>query len=102
MTRRRRKPYDPLHHSRRAQTAKAAMFRIYGHTCWICNHPGAHQADLIIPRATAPQQAITPHAYRPAHGGGRPDNPCPTCGRRCNQERGTAPAVTIWRPRLQW
>ena len=102
MGRPRTKPYDPLHHSRRAIAAKQAMFATLGHTCWICGPPGARQADLVIPRAVAPHQPIHPGAYRPSHGGGRPDNPCPTCGRKCNQERGTRPVDAMWRPRLDW
>lgn len=93
------KRYDPLHHSYRARQAKRRMFHLYGRTCHLCGHGGAGEADLIIPRAKAPYQIISPHIYRPAHGS---NSRCPTCDRCCNQERGTKPVGEVWRPKLAW
>lgn len=87
-----------LHTDRRARKTKAIMFAIYGRTCHLCGHDGATDADLLIPQSVAPDQPLTPHAYRPAHG----VRGCPTCGRKCNQERGARPVNTMWTPRLEW
>jgi hypothetical protein len=98
----RSKPYDPLHHSRRARAAIRAMFAVRGDTCHLCGHRGAREADLLTPRAVAPHQPIHPGAYRPAHG---TSCRCPICGRACNQERGARPvqdAKTEWTPRISW
>lgn len=59
--------------------------------CWICGHSGARTADHVIPRATCFRQGLLhllddPANMRPAHGS---RNRCPTCGRHCNQDRGT-------------
>ena len=91
-------PADRLHTTRPARRAKATMWAMYGRTCWICGHDGATDADLVVPRAQAPHQPVSPQAYRPAHGVGG----CPTCGRRCNQERGTREQSAMWRPRIDW
>jgi hypothetical protein len=91
-------PGDRLHTTRPARRAKAAMFAALGRTCWICGHPGATDADLIVPRSIAPRQPVHPRAYRPAHG----VRGCPTCGRKCNQERGARPSERVWTPRVQW
>lgn len=92
--------YDPLHNSRRAHSAIRAMFAMYGTVCHLCGHEGASEADLLIPRAVAPDQPIHPGAYRPAHGGG--PRRCPTCGQACNQKRGSRPVMSMWSPRLEW
>lgn len=91
-------PGDRLHTHRRARMAKAAMFATLGRTCWLCGHDGATDADLIVPKSIAPDQPLDPRAYRPAHG----VRGCPTCGRKCNQERGAKPAGEMWRPRHEW
>lgn len=91
--------YDPLHHSRKARAAIRVMFATRGRTCHLCGHPGAAEADLIVPRSVAPHQPIHPDAYRPAHGTSRR---CQTCGRACNQERGAGPADKLWQPKIDW
>ena len=70
--------------------------------CGICGHGGARTADHIVSAKTWPKNPLTGRPLpgldelsnlRPAHGtmGGRqPDNPCPVCGRLCNQSRGAA------------
>ena len=91
-------PGDRLHTTRPARRAKAAMFATHGRVCHICGHDAATDADLVIPRAHAPHQPLHPNAYRPAHG----VRGCPTCGRKCNQERGTKPFDGMWKPRHDW
>ena len=71
--------------------------------CGICGHGGALTADHIVPDRAWPRDRATGRRLpgfdslanlRPAHGsmGGRqPNNPCPTCGRMCNQSRGDRP-----------
>lgn len=61
------------------------MFEMLGDVCHICGHPGAGEADHVIPLGVDPSQPISPFNMRPAHG---VNAPCPTCGRKCNQERG--------------
>ncbi len=80
------------------------MFAIYGDLCHICGHDGAHTADHLTPVSTEPDQPVDPHDMRPAHGtrGAAPPNPCPTCGRLCNQERGTKPLSALFKPALEW
>lgn len=85
--------------------ARAQMFAIYGHVCWICGHGGAGEADHLIAIAIDSDQPIDPHAMRPSHGS---NYPCPVCKGRagkprcCNQERGTKPVTSMFRPALDW
>ena len=51
--------------------------------CWLCGHDGADQVDDVVPKAKGGTSALA--NLRPAHG----TNPCPTCGVRCNQSRGS-------------
>jgi len=84
--------------------AKREMFALYGHTCHICGHEGALQADHLDPLAYDPEQPVDAESMRPAHGAAQAgsDNPCPTCGRRCNQERGKNISFTMFQPALTW
>lgn len=70
--------------------------------CHICLHPGARQVDHTPPRKTLVRLGLDPNNpryLRPAHGnGGNTRNPCPTCGRNCNQRKGTKSAVVEARP----
>ncbi len=88
------------------RTARQQMFALYGHRCHICGHGGAKQADHLTPISVDPGQPIDPHTMRPAHGAGDPkrglDNPCPRCGRRCNQERGARRTTQVFKPALRW
>lgn len=81
------------------RTARTQMFAIYGHTCHLCGHGGAGEADHLTPVSVDADQPIDPHAMRPAHGA---NAPCPTCGRKCNTERGNRDASTFYRPALDW
>lgn len=64
-------------------------FVLQSDICHLCGHPGARQADHLTPLSLGGDMT-DPENMAPAHGGGRPgtDNPCPTCGKRCNQKRG--------------
>lgn len=62
----------------------------YGDLCWLCGHGGATSADHVLPRSRGGSDAI--ENLRPAH-----HDPCPTCARRCNAQRGNKLRVT--RPR---
>lgn len=75
--------------------AKQRMHEIYGYTCHLCGHPGAGESDHLIPLAVWPDQPLDPELMRPAHGS---NYPCPVCGRRCNQERGTTPLGQVAPP----
>ncbi len=79
--------------------ARAQMFAIYGHTCHLCGHGGAGEADHLTPISADADQPIDPHAMRPAHGA---NSPCPTCGRKCNTERGARSVRMFYRPALDW
>ena len=79
--------------------AKAAMFAAYGDVCIHCGHPGAGEADHLTPLSVDPEQPVDYRTMRPSHGS---NYPCPTCERRCNQERGTKPISSVHRPKWEW
>ncbi len=79
--------------------ARALMFAIYGRVCVHCGHDGAGEADHLIPISVDSGQPIDPHGMRPSHGS---NYPCPTCRRRCNQERGARPIASTYVPVLNW
>lgn len=58
--------------------------------CIICGHRGADSVDHIVPIDTAPELAEDPDNMGPAH-----HEPCPTCGRRCNRDKGTRPLEEV-------
>lgn len=58
--------------------------------CWLCGHEAADQADHHPPLGVLEQLGLDPcdlRYLRPAHG----TRPCPTCGIRCNQAKGSRP-----------
>lgn len=70
--------------------------------CGLCGHGGARTTDHLIPPDRWPTDAYgrklpgfdEPGNLQPAHGtmGNKPPhNPCPICGRLCNQSRGNTP-----------
>lgn len=87
------------HHSaaRPARRAREQMFAIYGTVCHLCGHDGADSADHLVPISVWPDQPVDPHGMRPAH-----YLPCPTCGRRCNSERGARVPAEPLRTSEQW
>lgn len=62
----------------------ALTLSTYGTTCHLCHHPSADSADHVVPRSAGGRDALA--NLRPVHW-----RPCPTCGRRCNQQRGATP-----------
>jgi 5-methylcytosine-specific restriction endonuclease McrA len=50
--------------------------------CWLCGHPGSDGVDHKIPLARGGDDELSNKA--PAHH----DNPCPTCGIKCNRVKG--------------
>ena len=48
--------------------------------CHICGHPGSDAIDHVVPLARGGSDT-DPLNLKPAHH----DNPCPTCGRKCNR-----------------
>jgi 5-methylcytosine-specific restriction endonuclease McrA len=65
---------------RRARAQVLARSRL----CWICGHDASDSVDHVTP-LSAGGAPLDPDNLRPAH-----HQPCPTCGRRCNQARGAA------------
>lgn len=64
----------------------------YGTTCRHCHHDGATSADHVVPRSAGGPDTVA--NLRPIHW-----HPCPTCGVRCNQQRGTTPLAA---PTASW
>ena len=67
--------------------------------CALCGHAGAKTADHKVPAKRWPKgpdgrplpgldDLSNLQAAHGTMGGRQPDNPCPTCGRLCNQSRG--------------
>lgn len=65
--------------------------------CWICGHPHANQIDHDPPQSLY-HSRMDMDTWRPSHG---PPG-CPTCGRCCNQERGTRPLAALTPPTPCW
>ena len=67
--------------------------------CHICGHAGSDAVDHVKALARARDDAeakrldTDPTNLRPAHH----DAPCPTCGRRCNREKGAKDFAPIIR-----
>ena len=85
-------------HSVDLRTAGAKQFLAANPNCWLCGHPGADQVDHAIPTSIAPDLAMDPSNWRPAHG----VRGCPLCpktvsadkrrhgkSRKCNQAKGS-------------
>lgn len=59
--------------------------------CHICGHEGADEVDHVVPLARGGSEDAS--NLRPAHG----QQPCPTCGRKCNRSKGAKPYAPIIR-----
>lgn len=77
---------------------RLGVFRLYGHTCHLCGHEGAWDADHVTPLAVKYDNHTDPRTGRPAHG----VHKCPTCKIACNQVRGATELETIYEPQLKW
>lgn len=89
---------SPLRTGHRYRQSRATMFTLYGDTCHLCGHAGADTADHLEPVSLNPHQPIDPHLMRPAHG----VDGCPTCGRKCNQERGNREGIEQLKTSQDW
>jgi hypothetical protein len=63
--------------------AREIMFATQGDVCWRCGHPGSTDAGHRV-ALTVGGDPLDPRNLSPEHG----YMPCPTCGKRCNQEAG--------------
>lgn len=83
--------------------ARQQMFAAYGTICHLCGHPGATEADHLVPISIDESQPVDYRGMRPAHGIAG----CPHCPlvdgkrRKCNQARGNGTRPTFT-PRMQW
>ncbi|MFF7180150.1 HNH endonuclease [Streptomyces sp. NPDC008121] len=68
-----------------------ARFLAEQDVCHICGHAGADVIDHITPVSKAPHLARDQDNWAPAHG----VNGCPTCGRKCNGEKGDRAAPRL-------
>lgn len=59
--------------------------------CIVCGHSGADTADHIQARSTHPELAETRSNTAPIHG----VDGCPTCLRKCNNEKGARPLADV-------
>lgn len=82
--------------------ARKIMFATYGHTCHICGHPGATDADHLTAVSVDPDQPVDYTLMRPAHG----VSGCPYCPlingkrRKCNQSKGAGRVK--FQPSINW
>ncbi|MEV0149089.1 MULTISPECIES: hypothetical protein [unclassified Nonomuraea] len=70
--------------------ARATLFATTPDVCWLCGHTGTQDADHDPPLVTLEALGLDPcdlQYLRRAHG----VDGCPTCGRKCNQEKGSRP-----------
>ncbi|MFC9606077.1 HNH endonuclease [Streptomyces niveus] len=59
-------------------------------TCIVCAHPGADACDHIHPHSKGGAET-DPDNLAPIHG----VKGCPTCGRKCNNEKGDKPLSAV-------
>lgn len=90
---------NPHREGRPWRRAKRQMLAARGTVCWLCGHDGGLEADHVTPVSVNPGQPVDPGGIRPAHGA---NYPCPTCGRKCNTERGARPPQQPLRTSKAW
>lgn len=73
--------YHQRMHGRRRQKRNQVILA-QSSTCHICGHPDADAVDHVIPLARGGSDS-DPENLRPAH-----HKPCPTCGSKCNLQKG--------------
>lgn len=74
--------------------AQARVRRTKGDICYLCGHEGAQDVDHVESLASG-GAPLDPANHEPIHGG----DGCPTCGRKCNQEKGDRPLADVARLR---
>ncbi|WP_203025215.1 MULTISPECIES: HNH endonuclease [unclassified Frankia] len=74
---------------RRYRNARAQVLA-ESDTCHLCGHAGADAADHLVPRSRG-GAVDDPNNLAPIHGVAG----CPTCGRKCNSERGAKPLSAV-------
>jgi len=76
-----------------------ARFLADNDVCHVCGHPAADTVDHVVPVAAGADPADQDN-WQPAHG----VTGCPTCGRKCNGEKGdrSVSAVSSFRTSRDW
>lgn len=82
--------------NRRYRRLRAEMLRD-NDTCHICGHLGADVADHDTPVSKGGAR-IDPANMKPAHG----VKGCPTCGRKCNSEKGANATTEVLVTSRDW
>lgn len=68
-----------------------AAFLAESDVCHICGHPAADTVDHLTPVSKGTVAPDDTDNWAPAHG----VKGCPTCGRKCNSEKGDRPNATV-------
>lgn len=91
-------PRSPGRTGRPWQRARQKCLAI-SDVCYMCGHAGSQDVDHIEPLAHG-GASLDPKNLAPLHGA----YGCPTCGRKCNQEKGDKPlsAVVRLRTSVDW
>ena len=67
------------------RATRRAVLAAWHATCHVCGHDQADQVDHVLNLARGGTD--NPDNLRPIHGTAYGTNPCPTCGRRCHQDK---------------
>lgn len=81
--------------------ARALLFAEAPDVCWLCGHAGTTDADHDPPLGELERRGLDPtdiRFLRRAHG----VKGCPTCGRKCNQEKGAKTVMPAPRASRAW
>lgn len=80
----------------RAERTRNARILAASDTCHLCGHPDADAVDHVEPWVACVARGVDPDRpdnLKPAHHNTR----CPTCGHRCNREKGDRPYAPVVR-----